>query len=163
MCTWIFEPLIFFLLIIALVRRNSHTMQFTTTPVFIENLLDPMDLVLAWFHFLQSFLSKMTDDYLKYFDGINFDDYLKCFDGYYGIDPYCYLRFSKGAPLWHSELGVRHCHCSSLSSCCGMVLIPGPETYTCRGDGQKILLSILLITEFMPSSVTFTFLNLSGD
>ena len=43
-----------------------------------------------------------------------------------------------GVPWWHQGLRIQHFHCSSSGHCCGVELIPGPGTSTCRGCGQKI-------------------------
>lgn len=42
-----------------------------------------------------------------------------------------------GVPLWHIQLRICHCHCSSLRCCCGISLIPGWGTSTCLGVAEK--------------------------
>ena len=40
-------------------------------------------------------------------------------------------------PLWHSRLGIQHCHCSSLGRCYDVGLIPGTGISTYHRHGQK--------------------------
>ena len=47
-------------------------------------------------------------------------------------------RNGVGVPSWYSGLRIQHCHCSSLSHCCGMGSISSPRTLACCRYGQKI-------------------------
>ena len=51
--------------------------------------------------------------------------------------------------MWHSELRIQHCHCSSLSYCCGMGLIPGQGTSTCCEHGQKYWLYLSVVYSYI--------------
>ena len=39
--------------------------------------------------------------------------------------------------MWHSRLGIRHCHGSDLGNYCGMVLILGKEVARMTGMAKK--------------------------
>lgn len=43
-----------------------------------------------------------------------------------------------GFPLWWSRLRIPHCHCSSLSHCCGVSSVLAPGTFACHRYGQNI-------------------------
>ena len=42
-----------------------------------------------------------------------------------------------GILLWHIRLRIWHCHCSGLGGCCGLGLVPGPDTSACLWHGQN--------------------------
>ena len=63
-----------------------------------------------------------------------------------------------GIPLWHSELRIQHCYCSSSGHCCGMGWIPGQGTPTCPETAKKKKKSVLV---WLFITVTIAFWGLS--
>lgn len=64
---------------------------------------------------------------------MEFDDFKTCsvyYPHFIGEDFRLIVVVQEG-PLWCSSLRIRHCHS------CGMGLIPGPKTFTCRMYSQR--------------------------